>query len=290
MKYTCVALLFIFFTQAHAQFIDEGDPHRVIEQQQLAETYRPGIDIGDYLISEKLDGIRGRWTGDRLISRNGNPISAPKWFTQNWPSYPMDGELWTKRNDFEQIASIVMSTKGDERWHTVTFMIFDLPIKNKPFIQRYHLMQELVARAQSPYLRVIPQYPLQSNLALQERLTEVTAAGGEGLMLHLKQGYYQNGRSKHLLKLKQFNDDEAQVLAIVEGKGKYAGMMGSMVVQTKAGIKFKIGSGFSDTQRRHPPAIGSWITFKYYGYTKKGIPRFATFMRMRPNEDNPALQ
>lgn len=290
MKFICVALLFIFFSQVHGQVTDDGKSHRVIEQLQLAETYRPGINISDYLISEKLDGIRARWTGNRLVTRNGNPISAPKWFTQNWPAHPMDGELWTKRNDFEQIASIVMSSKRDERWRTVTFMIFDLPIKNKPFIQRYHDMQALVAGAKSPYLRVIPQYPLQSNLALEERLTEVTASGGEGLMLHLKQSHYQNGRSKHLLKLKQFDDEEAKVLAIVEGKGKYAGMMGSMVVQTKSGIKFKIGSGFSDTQRRHPPAIGSWITFKYYGYTKKGIPRFATFMRMRPNEDNPALQ
>ena len=39
--------------------------------------------------------------------------------------------------------------------------------------------------------------------------------------------------------------------------------------------------------RQSPPAIGSWVTYKYYGLTRRGIPRFASFLHGRPEEDNP---
>lgn len=42
-----------------------------------ANNYQHGIDIFDYWKSEKLDGIRAIWTGKQLVTRNGNPISAP---------------------------------------------------------------------------------------------------------------------------------------------------------------------------------------------------------------------
>jgi len=48
------------------------------------------------------------------------------------------------------------------------------------------------------------------------------------------------------------------------------------------GLQFKIGSGFSDIQRQAPPSIGTIITFKYYGLTARGIPRFASFLRVKP--------
>ncbi|MBU2976737.1 DNA ligase [Alteromonas sp. C1M14] len=286
MQYTFLVLFFFVFT--HVYGAQSASKPVVLGKLQLAESYSARVNIPDYLVSEKLDGIRARWTGQRLVSRNGNPIHAPQWFTQNWPSQPMDGELWTKRNDFERISSIVMSLQPDDRWQQVTFMLFDLPIMGKSFSWRYKYMQDLVASTQSPYLQVITQSTLPSLAALESRLTEVTNGGGEGLMLHLKQSYYHHGRNKNLLKLKKFDDDEAQVVAILPGKGKYAGMMGSLLVKTKGGKQFKLGSGFSDKQRRHPPAIGSWVTFKFYGYTKRGIPRFATFMRIRPDSDNPA--
>src|SRR3546814_11633439 len=52
------------------------------------------IDVAQYLVSEKLDGVRGRWDGRQLWTRGGLPVSAPAWFTAGWPAIPMDGELW----------------------------------------------------------------------------------------------------------------------------------------------------------------------------------------------------
>jgi DNA ligase-1 len=71
------------------------------------------------------------------------------------------------------------------------------------------------------------------------------------------------------------------VIGYNPGKGKYQGMTGSLLVELPNGTRFSIGSGLTDAQRRNPPPIGSEITFKHYGWTKKGKPRFPVFWRIR---------
>ncbi|WP_296051574.1 DNA ligase [uncultured Alteromonas sp.] len=254
---------------------------------QLAETYEGDIAISEYLISEKLDGIRARWTGSKLVTRNGHPITPPAWFTQNWPQEPMDGELWSQRSDFETIASTVLSHHPDERWQAIRMMVFDLPITDLPFERRVARMKKLVAETRHPNLRMIQQFTLDSLPALESALDNIIRQGGEGLMLHHRQARYQQGRNPGLLKAKRFQDDEAKVLAHLPGKGKFKGLMGSLLVESRQGQQFKIGSGFSLAQRRSPPPIGSWITYKYYGLTQRGIPRFASFLHQRPRADIP---
>ena len=257
----------------------------------MAATYNKSdyINIAEYLVSEKLDGVRARWTGTQLLTRNGNKIHAPEWFTKNWPDVVLDGELWTQRSSFEAIASIVLSHTPDERWRTVKMMLFDMPVSHVPFATRLSTMETLVRQANSNSLTTIPQFTLDSQRVLEAKIDEVTAKGGEGLMLHHKAAFYQDGRSNQLLKVKRFNDAEAKVIGYVKGRGKFAGMMGSLIVETPEGIQFKIGTGFSMKQRRYPPPMNSWITFKYFGVTKKGIPRFASFRHVRPAKDLPDL-
>jgi len=259
------------------------------EPIQLASTYdsNDNIEITDYFISEKLDGIRARWTGTQLLTRNGNIIHAPSWFTVNWPNIILDGELWTQRGSFERIASIVLSDTPDERWQHIKMMLFDAPAEHVPFALRVAKMQAVVAQVRCECLAMIPQFTLHSLPLLEAKIDDVTAAGGEGLMLHHRDALYRDGRSHHLLKAKRFEDAEAKVIAYIGGKGKFSGMMGSLLVETRNGVQFKIGSGFNLHQRQLPPPIGSWITFKYYGLTNAGIPRFASFKHVRPEKDRP---
>ena len=63
----------------------------------LAHVYRPGLRLQDYWVSEKFDGVRGYWDGQRLRTRGGEPVHAPAWFTAGWPATPQDGELWAGR-------------------------------------------------------------------------------------------------------------------------------------------------------------------------------------------------
>ncbi|WP_287032112.1 hypothetical protein [Methylophilus sp.] len=87
-----------------------------------------------------------------------------------------------------------------------------------------------------------------------------------------------------LLKLKPQLDAEAKVIAYVPGKGKYQGKMGALLVETLDGIQFKLGTGFTDAERAHPPPIGSLVTYTYRDVTKNGKPKFASFLRVRPPE------
>ena len=256
---------------------------------QLATAYQHSVDltINEYYVSEKLDGIRARWTGKKLITRNGNIIHSPPWFTRNWPDVALDGELWVRRGAFEYTASIVLRDSPDERWRDVTFMVFDLPNSLHTFEVRFKQMEAIVQSISVNTLSVIPQFTLPTQEALQSKLDDIVAAGGEGLMLHHKQSRYKDGRSEHLLKLKQFQDAEAKVLAHIQGKGAFANLMGALLVETEAGVRFKLGSGFSHAERANPPAIGSWVTYKYYGLTAYGKPRFASFLHTRPLQDLP---
>jgi DNA ligase-1 len=137
----------------------------------------------------------------------------------------------------------------------------------------------------SPYLQVIPQFKLANKSELMQKLDELVEQGAEGLMLNHHNAYYQDGRSASLLKLKKHQDAEARVIEHIPGKGKYKNMLGSLLVELDSGLQFKIGSGFSDLQRQEPPQINTVITFKYYGLTARGIPRFASFLRVKPVEE-----
>ena len=240
------------------------------------------IEVSQYWISEKLDGVRGYWDGSQLWTRQGNKINAPKWFTQGWSNIPFDGELWSDRDKFQQIVSCVKRKKIKPNcWHDLRLMIFDLPTSKEKFSNRITAMNKLIADIDSPHLAVIKQFRISSNNALYQKLEQIVLAKGEGLMLHHQDAFYQAGRNKRLMKLKKYQDDEAVVIKHINGKGKYKNMLGSLLVQTKDGLQFKIGTGFSDKQRKSPPPIGTIITYKYVGKTQRGVPRFASFIRIR---------
>tara|TARA_B100001964_G_C14150696_1_gene561900 strand:- start:1026 stop:1271 length:246 start_codon:yes stop_codon:yes gene_type:complete len=77
----------------------------------------PGTrNINGWWMSEKLDGVRGYWTGNKLISRQGNSFHAPEWFTRNFPSIPLDGELWTEREQFQELVTIVRRESAGTDW------------------------------------------------------------------------------------------------------------------------------------------------------------------------------
>ena len=104
-------------------------------------------------------------------------------------------------------------------------------------------------------------------------------------MLHRGDALYRAERSQALLKVKTHEDAEARVMAHLPGQGKYAGLMGALLVESADGRRFRIGSGFSDTLRREPPALGSWITYRFRGLHESGLPRFATYLRVRSDTD-----
>ena len=248
----------------------------------LASRASGDIDVASYLVSEKLDGVRARWDGRALWTRGGNRIDVPAGFTRDWPAQPMDGELWLGRGRFQEISNLVRALRRNDRaWRPVRFMAFDLPGDGDHFSKRTLRLQALVASAGSIHLEHIPQRHLTSRALLDARLETVLAEGGEGLMLHHALAPYRAGRSDSLLKFKRGQDAEARVVGYRPGKGKYAGMVGALLVVDAHGRRFALGSGLRDRDRATPPAIGSTVTFRHDGLTAKGTPRFARYLRVR---------
>lgn len=247
----------------------------------LARNYQQDIEISQYWVSEKLDGVRAYWDGTQLISKNGNPFSVPEWFTDAFPTHPLDGELWIGRNQFEKLLSTLRQQPINHKlWRKVRYMVFDLPAKGVPFEQRLVKIRQIIHTHPSPYLFIVKQYQLSTHTELMEKLDQITESGGEGLMLHNGSAHYTAGRSDNLLKVKIYRDAEATVIGHQPGKGKYSGLLGSLLVVDKKGNRFKLGSGLSDQQRKNPPPIGSTVTYRFTGRTINGLPRFAYFLRV----------
>ncbi|MDO9360854.1 MAG: DNA ligase [Polaromonas sp.] len=260
----------------------------------LANSYHPGVALQDYWVSEKLDGIRGYWDGRQLLTRGGERVAAPAWFTAGWPTTPMDGELWAGRGQFSRAVSTArQQVPDDHAWRGMRFMVFDLPAHGGPFNERLPALNGLVSQIDQPWVQAVAQSKVSSPAALQAMLVKTVKLGGEGLMLHRGASLYQAVRNDDLLKLKLHDDAEAKVLAHVAGQGKHAGRLGALLVEMpardgKSGQRFKLGTGFNDAQRQDPPPVGSWVTYRYRGVNDSGIPRFASFLRVR--EDMPPRQ
>ena len=257
----------------------------VVPALMRAREHHRGIDVAAHWVSEKLDGVRARWRGGRLYTRSGLLISPPEGFTHAWPAVELDGELWAGRGQFERASATVRKHAASPAdWQALRFMVFDLPEHPGAFGERWQALQTWAATSTSSTWALVVQERLRDETELQARLAQVVAEGGEGLMLHHGAGHYRSGPSPHLLKLKPQADAEALVLGHEPGQGAFTGMVGALRVQTPEGLVFRLGSGLSLAERQTPPAIGSWVTYRYRGHHASGVPRFATFWRVRPSE------
>lgn len=239
------------------------------------------LQIEDYFVSEKLDGIRGYWDGTTLYSRQGYAIVAPTWFTEHLGKTPLDGEIWLGRETFQELSGLIARNDVDDPlWHDVTYQIFDLPANKGRFKDRVMAMQTHIQALENnnPHLKMIDQIKLESLGDLDALLAKVIEGGGEGLMLHHEMAYYRPYiRHDALLKVKEVDDGCAIIRDFTSGKGKYLDMVGALVVETVIDDeikRFRVGSGLTDMMRENPPKIGSVITYLHNGFTDQGIPRF----------------
>lgn len=277
-------ICFFCIPHLHAEMSENNTQ---IPALQLANNYHTDIQLQDYWVSEKLDGVRAYWDGQNFLSKNGNTYQAPVWFTKDFPSFALDGELWLARAKFDALSGIVRKVEpNNAEWQQVTYQVFDLPDSKQNFDDRLAFLKSYFLNQKLPtWLQLIPQFKLENKQSLQNKLNQIEKIKGEGLMLHKGSSFYHAGRDNDLLKLKSYDDAEARVIKHLSGKGKYKNALGALLVEAVnhelKGKVFKIGTGFSDEERHNPPKIGSIITYKYFGLTSKGLPRFASFIHVR---------
>ena len=250
-----------------------------------ANIWRDTLDVRDYLVSEKLDGVRAYWDGKQLRFRSGRPVNAPPWFVAGLPAIALDGELWLGRDSFDELSGVVRREPSDDaQWHRVHYMIFDSPQAPGSFAERLSMLSRKLSESSAvgSWVQLIEQVSVADNAALHRKMREVIAGKGEGLMLHRADAAYRAGRNDDLLKLKPQLDTEATLIGYEAGKGRLAGLVGALVMRMpESGHTFRLASGLSDDLRRSPPPLGSQITYRFTSLTKRGLPRFPRYWRVR---------
>ena len=238
--------------------------------------------------SEKWDGIRALWDGEKIISRGsglGNPkvyTYVPKWFLNILPpGIALDGEIWIGRGMFQSTGKLSNIKPGssyskkeiDDIWsgrngYPVIFKVFDVPSHSGQFEQRMDFLQTVVEdrkkcwnQIEYPDKNVYPlQFTEQVKIESMEQLinlyTSLTSNGAEGIMLRAPRSPYEEKRSKYMLKYKIKEDAECIVRGFLPGDGRLEGMLGALrceiIRDGKAtGVFSNIGTGFSDFQRQY---------------------------------------
>lgn len=246
----------------------------------LAKKYPDNVHEGDYYIQEKLDGNRciayynedsEKW---EFMSRSGKPLKVE--FNMSWANkeHIFDGEIMTLGHagsrDFTKTSGVINGKFTDKsQLHYFIYDIVDeaLPYKDRKMIldvytndiintnndnnTRYSLLGMDAEPLNCSILPVLDKISVyvnpEYNWQLDKWLDKITAQGGEGIMLRDPNATYKCGkRSDALLKYKKVQTMDLKIVGWNDGKGKYAGAIGSFICETDDGeIKVNV-SGMPD--------------------------------------------
>ena len=230
----------------------------------LSKTYE-GENPKGWLMSEKLDGVRALWNGRELVTRNGNVILAPEWFTAALPAVALDGELWAGRGGFQRVMGIIRGT--GQGWQDIAFRVFDAPATAGGFEARLAVAAEAVAGC--AVAAIVEHVVCAGRKHFLAFANDMISQGAEGAMLRKSGSAYVTRRSALLLKFKPVETDEAEVVGYTAGKDSIRVLWN--------GLKFALTTALR-------PAIGEQVTFQFMGLTDGGKPRCASFVAVRNYE------
>lgn len=249
----------------------------------------------------KLDGIRCIVTKDGMYSRNGKIInSCPhireelQYVFDQAPHMILDGELYCDKlnNDFNKICSLVKKTKPTdedlkEAASAIQYWIYDIVNPELLFEDRISTIEKIIDT--SLMIRKVPTGKLKNVEELDEHYGACMDRGFEGQMVRLN-GFYENKRSKSLLKRKEFQDSEYTILDVIEGEGNKTGVAGAMLFKNELGIEFNSNikgdrAYLKEIWDNKNDYIGKEATVKYFNLTPDNkLPRFPYVIAVRNYE------
>ena len=255
--------------------------------------------IGWYM-TEKFDGQRAQWCPESksLISRYGNVINAPSWFIEQLSFFnlPLDGELFMGYNSWHMTGIFRAKSfkSNNDLWRKARFMVFDIPdIDIGDYVDRMKVLDSIfqtfkaVTHNSTQYILPVNRILIKTKTQLNDFYQDILSRGGEGAMINSPTGFYCDGRTSHILKLKPVMDDECIIVGYKEGNGRNVGKLGSFIVHPiEDGVpnpKKEFGiSGVSDLirssyKKTHP--IGTVLSYACSDYTEKsGKPRHPRYL------------
>ena len=196
----------------------------------------------------------------------------------------LDGELYSPELSFEKIQSIVLQDLPNPQWRLLKYNLFEVPKAKGDFYSRMKKAKLWFENHPNSTIYFISQHPCMNHSNVTHFFNKIVKDRGEGIILKNALLPYFSGRNSAIQKRKPIWDMEGEVIKINPGKGKFKGMMGSVTLHLKNNITFNLGSGFNLQERQNPPRIGNTITFRYHALSKRGKPKFASFLRIRKEE------
>lgn len=279
--------------------LDETSNGANFHECMLAVKYDPKKHNNfPYCSQPKLDGIRCLISKDGMQSRNGKPIvSAPhifeelQSFFEEYPDVVLDGELYNHelKDDFEKIVSLVRKTKPtdadlEESKRLVQYHIYDCICGNDPFDERSSFTIGHFYSDDYTSVKAVKGTYIYDKEDLEEWLHIYLEQGYEGQMLRVPDSPYENKRSKNLIKHKEFEDDEFEIVDIEEGEGNWAGYAKSVTIRLKDGTTQS--SGMRGNQKftkqilaDREKLIGTDSTVRYQKKTADGKLRFPVVVK-----------
>lgn len=271
-------------------------------EPMLAQTFEKHSDKIVYpaYVQPKLDGIRciaiKKGNNVTLWSRTRKRITScphiEKAICEQFENYDviLDGELYNHdlKNDFEKIVSVVRKENFSKESEQVQYHIYDMPsfrgISDLKFHERRVYMSCI--HMQLPLVEVETNIVCSADEMLKD-FKIYRKNGYEGLMLRNRLSLYENKRSYHLQKVKEFQDAEFEIVGVVEGKGKLQGLLGAFLCKTQDGTEFEVKmTGNQEETKKFLNDSSLWkgkmLTVQYQGLTGKNkVPRFPVGLRLR---------
>lgn len=306
-----------------------------IKKPMLAGTLKSfdDLDFSDgkyYLGTPKLDGRRVLRIKDGIVSRKFKPIPNPFVCEQLLACIPenADGEVCVGNTYAESGAITRLYGEPDFRFYWFDWVVVDPTDTYEQRIakmKQYHTLTKAdigKTRLANIYSkRVIPLWPTKLSSVEEVKAFEekCLADGFEGICLRIPGGPYKFGRStakqEWLLKYKQFDDSEAEILGFYElmlnkneakkdrlghterstkqeGKIPANTLGGFHVKDVHNSVTFDIGGGNGMTQELRQKIwdnrdkwLGKIIKYKYFGYGMVDKPRHPVYMGIRDKDD-----
>ena len=236
--------------------------------------------------SPKIDGVRAKFKNGKFFSRNGHEYVGLNHLAEELLSLKcrgeLDGELVVPNVTFQVSSGLV---RDNSPTPNAAFHVFEVPLCKDSFIERLVLMDDL--HYIGPHILKVPHMLLDSENGVHEFYADCRAAGYEGAVIKPYDYEYKGTRSYDWMKMKPKENKDVIVTGLYEGKGKYKGQMGGVIVDFNSGNS--VGGGWSDKQReffwKNPSLlIGQCIEVSYMELTDKGNFRHANFERIREDK------
>ena len=234
-------------------------------------------------------------TKDGMVAgRSGKPIiSAPHIFEdmklifEKYPDLAFDGELYADSlaHNFEKLISLAKKTKPTESdliqsKNELQYHIYDIVDTSMLFTERQNVIQKIFREYLDDVdsVKMVPTVQVIDREHMDKLYAEYIMNGQEGQMIRTN-AKYQGKRSSDLLKRKEFEDAEFEILGVIEGQGTWQNMAKSLKVVTPNGDVFHAGIKGTQEYCRNllenaNDVIGKFATIRYQNLSNAGIPRF----------------